>query len=45
MTSDFETGWFAISTKLQWMPSCLCMPKVSMIWTPQVSICMPNVQN
>ena len=42
MTSDFETGWSAISMNLQWMPSCLCMPKVS-IWMPKVSIWMPNV--
>ena len=34
MTSDFETGWSAISMNLQWMPSCLCMPKVS-IWMPK----------
>ena len=36
MTSDFETGWSAaISMNLQWMPSCLFMPKVS-IWIPKV---------
>ena len=37
MTSDFATGWSAISINLQWMSSCLWMPKVA-IW-------MPNVQN